>query len=81
MALVEKVIWYVESHLEDDLSLVGIAGLHGVTPSHLARAFVAATGTSLLRYVRRRRLSRTRDARRAAGERSAGCSRCGLWLA
>ncbi|SPH24812.1 Transposon Tn10 TetD protein [Defluviimonas aquaemixtae] len=58
MALVEKVIWYVESHLDDDLSLAGIAGLHGVTPSHLARAFVAATGTSLLRYVRRRRLSR-----------------------
>jgi AraC family transcriptional regulator len=50
-------LWYIESHLDGDLSLEAIAGAVYVSRFHLSRAFPAATGNSLAAYVRRRRLS------------------------
>lgn len=54
---VEKAIWYVESHFADDLSLDRIAVATGISKYHLTRAFGYATGSSLMQYVRGRRLS------------------------
>ena len=57
MNIVENAIWQVESHLRRTLSLEDIARLVGVTPPHLTRVFASATGHSLMRYARARRLS------------------------
>jgi AraC family transcriptional regulator len=64
MSPVVKAIWYIETHLGDDLSLGGIADFVGVSRFYLLRAFGAATGLSLMSYVRARRL--TEAARRLA---------------
>jgi AraC family transcriptional regulator len=54
---VGKAIWYIETHRADDLDLEQIAAVCGVSRYHLVRAFGAATGRSVMRYVRARRLS------------------------
>ena len=53
----QKALWYVESHLSDALTLDEIAAVGGVSRFHMVRAFAAATGLSVMRYVRTRRLS------------------------
>ena len=53
----QKALWYVESHLAGPLTLDEIAAVAGVSRFHLVRAFAAATGYSVMRYVRARRLS------------------------
>src|SRR4030081_2114334 len=52
-----KALWYIESHLADALTLDEIAGVAGISRFHMVRAFAAATGFSVMRYVRARRLS------------------------
>jgi AraC family transcriptional regulator len=54
---VERAIWFVENRLEAEISLRAIADSAGVSAHHLARAFATATGSSLMRYARGRRLS------------------------
>jgi AraC family transcriptional regulator len=58
----QKALWYIESHLAGPLTLDEIADVACVSRFHLVRAFAAATGFSVMRYVRARRLS---DAARA----------------
>jgi AraC-like DNA-binding protein len=53
----QKALWFIESHLADALTLDEIAGIAGVSRFHLVRAFGAATGFSVMRYVRARRLT------------------------
>src|SRR4029079_579165 len=53
----QKALWYIESHLGGALSLDEIAAIGGVSRFHMVRAFAAATGFSVMRYVRARRLS------------------------
>ena len=53
----QKTLWFIESHLADQLTLDGIAAISGISRFHLVRAFAAATGLSVMRYVRARRLS------------------------
>jgi AraC family transcriptional regulator len=50
-------IWYIETHLGTELSLAEIANFVKVSRFHLLRAFGAATGLSVMSYVRARRLS------------------------
>jgi AraC family transcriptional regulator len=57
VSVTSKTIWYVESHLADELSLHAVAAIASVSPFHLSRAFAASTGTSLGAYIRARRLS------------------------
>jgi AraC family transcriptional regulator len=57
MNIIENAIWQVESNLRRPTSLETIAELCGVTPAYLTRAFALATGNSLMRYARARRLS------------------------
>ena len=54
---VQKAIWFVESHFAQDITLEQIAAIAGVSRPHMVRAFGAATGRSVMRYVRARRLS------------------------
>ena len=54
----QKALWYIESHLAAPLTLDEIAGVSGVSRFHLVRAFGTATGFSVMRYVRARRLSK-----------------------
>src|SRR5215467_9489602 len=53
----QKALWYIESHLATDLTLDEISGVAGVSRFHMVRAFAAATGFSVMRYVRARRLT------------------------
>ncbi|HLZ01864.1 MAG TPA: AraC family transcriptional regulator [Bradyrhizobium sp.] len=53
----QKALWYVESHLAGPLTLDEISEVAGVSRFHLVRAFAAATGFSVMRYVRARRLT------------------------
>lgn len=54
---VGKALWFIEAHLGDGASLADIAGVSGVSRYQLLRAFGAATGHSVMRYVRGRRLT------------------------
>jgi AraC family transcriptional regulator len=58
----QKALWYIESHLAEPLALDDVAGVAGVSRFHLVRAFAAATGYSVMRYVRARRLTRAAQA-------------------
>src|SRR6202048_4121450 len=58
----QKALWYIESHLAQPLTLDEIASVGGVSRFHMVRAFAAATGFPVMRYVRARRL---REAARA----------------
>lgn len=62
---VGKALWFIESHFAHALTLDEIAQCGCVSRFHLARAFEAATGYPVMRYVRARRLSDA--ARRLAG--------------
>jgi AraC family transcriptional regulator len=53
----QKALWFIESHLAEELTLDEIAGVGGISRFHMVRAFAAATGLSVMRYVRARRLS------------------------
>src|SRR6201990_2117245 len=53
----QKALWFIESHLAGALTLDGVAAIAGVSRFHMVRAFAAATGLSVMRYVRARRLS------------------------
>jgi AraC family transcriptional regulator len=53
----QKALWFIEGHLADELTLDEVAAIGGVSRYHMVRAFAAATGLSVMRYVRARRLS------------------------
>lgn len=57
MTPAEKALWFIESHFNSELALDDIAAAGGVSRYHMARAFGLATGLSVMRYVRSRRLS------------------------
>jgi AraC family transcriptional regulator len=61
---VGKALWFIETRLGNELSLAEIARCAGVSRYVLLRAFGVATGHSVMRYVRGRRL--TEAARRLA---------------
>jgi AraC family transcriptional regulator len=54
----QKALWYVEGHLSDALTLDDVAAVAGVSRFHMVRAFGEATGMSVMRYVRARRLTK-----------------------
>jgi AraC family transcriptional regulator len=53
----QKALWFIESHLADPLTLDEVATVAGISRFHLVRAFAAATGLPVMRYVRVRRLT------------------------
>jgi AraC family transcriptional regulator len=54
---VERALWFIEYRPAEDVSLRAAADAAGVSAHHLARAFLMATGSSLMRYARGRRLT------------------------
>jgi AraC family transcriptional regulator len=65
MTPVGKALWFIEAHLGDDVSLAQIARASDVSRYQLLRAFGAATGQSVMRYLRARRLSEAARSLRA----------------
>jgi AraC family transcriptional regulator len=57
MTPVAKAIWFIEAHIPRAMTLDEVATFAGVSPYHLAHAFVRVTGTSVMGYARRRRLA------------------------
>jgi AraC family transcriptional regulator len=57
MRPIDRTVWYVESHLNRAVSLGDTANVAGVSKFALTRAFLAATGHTVLAYARARRLS------------------------
>lgn len=55
--LLARTLWRIETGLDGPLSLAGLAASEKVTPFHLSRAFSLALGTSVMAYVKARRLS------------------------
>src|ERR1700759_5852394 len=53
----QKALWYIETHFGRPLTLDEISSVAGVSRFHMVRAFAAATGFSVIRYVRVRRLT------------------------
>ncbi|MDA9497102.1 AraC family transcriptional regulator [Bradyrhizobium sp. CCBAU 11357] len=53
----QRALWYIESHLAEPLTLDEIAAISGVSRFHIVRAFAAAVGVPVMRYVRARRLT------------------------
>jgi AraC family transcriptional regulator len=54
---VGRALWFIEHHFAGDISLDDIAKVAGVSRYHATRVFGEATGHSVMRYVRGRRLS------------------------
>jgi AraC family transcriptional regulator len=54
---VAKALWFIESHLTSEITLAEISRAAGVSRFQLVRTFGFATGQSVMRYVRARRLS------------------------
>ena len=57
MAAVQRALWYIESHSGQALALTDVARAAGVSTFHLSRLFQTATGWSVVKYLRMRRLS------------------------
>jgi AraC family transcriptional regulator len=57
MSPAQKALWFIESHLAAPMTLDEISAVAGVSRFHLVRAFGEATGFSVMRYVRARRLT------------------------
>src|SRR6202166_3390128 len=53
----QRALWFIESHLAEELTLDEISGVAGISRFHMGRAFAAATCLSVMRYGRARRLS------------------------
>ncbi len=57
MALLDKVIWQIEAHLDEDLTLHILSDRCAASPEHMARVFRQGAGLSIMAYIRARRLS------------------------
>lgn len=58
--LLQRITDYIEAHLDQDLSLARLAGVAGLSDSHLTVQFKRATGMAVHAYVVRRRVERAR---------------------
>ena len=50
-------LWYIENHFAEEIALDELAKVSGVSRYYLTRAFGEATGHSIMRYLRGRRLT------------------------
>ncbi|MEU5153777.1 AraC family transcriptional regulator [Glycomyces sp. NPDC021274] len=57
---VEAALAYIEEHLPGQFTVPEIAAAVGLSHNHLTRLFHAATGTTVVAHIRRRRLERAR---------------------
>lgn len=57
LQLVEKVLYYIDDHLSDDIEFKHLAEEFGYSPFHFHRIFSAVTEQTMMEYVRKRRLT------------------------
>jgi AraC family transcriptional regulator len=57
---VNTAIAYIEAHLAQAFAVPAVAHAAGVSHNHLTRLFRAATGDTVVAYIRRRRIARAR---------------------
>jgi AraC family transcriptional regulator len=62
MSISQKAAWIIERNIDRPLTLAGLADACEVSRSLLSHAFVAATGTPVVAYLRGRRLSHAAEA-------------------
>lgn len=67
MRIVDKALWHIESRFSEEIDLGEIAAFCGVSTFHLCRAFRAATGLTVIRYLRDRRLTEAARALMSGG--------------
>jgi AraC family transcriptional regulator len=53
---IEKVIEYIDSHFADDITLDGLASIANFSSYHFSRIFFLCTGTSVIKYLKDKRL-------------------------
>ncbi len=67
-----RVLDYIDAHLTDELGLVELAAIAGLSPHHFGEAFKTSKGTSPHRYVIERRVQHAleflREKDRSIGE-------------
>ena len=51
-----RIIDYIEAHLGEEISIIGLAKEAGLSPDHFARCFAVSFGQPPHRYVRQRRI-------------------------
>lgn len=56
-SIAEKITEYIDSHLEDELSLDSISDALHYSKYYTARAFREQTGTTIYKYIQEQRLS------------------------
>jgi transcriptional regulator GlxA family with amidase domain len=57
---VSTAISYIEGNLARSLTVPSLAAVAGVSHNHLTRLFRAETGTTVVAYIRQRRMARAR---------------------
>ena len=57
IAVLNRVVGFVEEHLTEEIDVAGLAGSLGTTEYHLRRMFSSLAGMPLSEYVRRRRMT------------------------
>ncbi|MDO8384165.1 MAG: AraC family transcriptional regulator [Microbacterium sp.] len=57
IAVLNRVVEYIEHHLDDEMDVASLATRLGTTEYHLRRMFSSLAGMPLSEYVRRRRMS------------------------
>ena len=55
--MIQTLTDYIDTHLDEPLTLAVLAGEAGYSKYHLSRLFVHVTGQSLHSYIQRRRLT------------------------
>lgn len=56
-----RIADYMEAHLAEDVSLLDLAGVAGLSTHHFSEAFKASTGTSPHRYLIEQRIHRAKE--------------------
>ena len=59
---------YIETHLDDRLSLTDLAGVACLSPYHFSRSFKLALGVGLHSYIMHRRLERAKTLMRRTNQ-------------
>ena len=57
IAVLNRVVGFVEEHLTEEIDVTGLAGSLGTTEYHVRRMFSSLAGMPLSEYVRRRRMT------------------------
>lgn len=57
MKIVQRAVWYIESHIVEPINLDSIAAASAVSRFHLSRNFTYVVGCTVSEYIRSRRLS------------------------